>query len=349
MKPITVMHDFFIDRIIRLSSTDSLIDLLKEKSDTGGGSIRNINTIDVKGGNAVNVAYCLAKLGAKVNLFTITNTIGSSILKSTFHKYSKTVNLFLKHGQHGCTTSLEFCNKKNNVSNDSFVNVMFSDIGDIANFGPELLKSKKDLTTIQNSSCIMIVNWASNLKGTELVTEIFQKSNHIFHYLDPADIETRKDEFLKLLNNIYKSIDVLSLNENEFNSIMSILNKNLILQSRYTDDDIKNSLSVLSKHIKIKIDLHTRIGSAWSNGITVEFVSSINDDRKIQTTTGAGDCWDAANVLGYLAGLRNYERLFFANLCASLYIHDEFLEPPSIDAIQEFIKHNNTKNLFKNF
>ncbi len=338
MKPIVVMHDFFIDRIIRLPSQDSLIDILKEKSVIGGGSIRNIPTVDVKGGNAVNVAYCLAKLGAKVNLFTITNSIGSSVLKSTFSPYRKTVNLFLKKGNHGCTTSFEFYNKKNKTSTNSFVNIMFSDIGDIANFGPEFMKTRKDLTTLQNSSCIMIVNWASNLKGTQLVTEIFKKSNQIFHYLDPADIETRKEEFIKLLEKIHKNLDVLSINENEFNSIMSIINKRFVLYSGYTSDDVKTAVKILSKRIKIKIDLHTRIGSAWSDGQTVEFVDSMSDPRKIISTTGAGDCWDASNILGYLAGLTNHERLLFANLCASLYIRDASLDPPSMDVIRKVLK-----------
>ncbi len=347
MKPIVVMHDFFIDRIIRLSSTSSLVDILKEKSAIGGGSIRNIPTIDVKGGNAVNVAYCLAKFGAKVNLFTVTNNIGSSVLKSTFYPYRKTVNLFLKKGHHGCTTSFEFYYKKNNNSDKSFVNIMFSDIGDVANFGPDLLNSK-DLNALQNSSAIVIVNWASNLKGTQLVTEIFAKSNQIFHYLDPADIETRKEEFVKLLDRIQKNLDVLSINENEFNSIMGMIDKNFVLQSGYTSNEVKKAVTMLSKHIKIKIDLHTRIGAAWSDGNIVEFVASINNDHDIRSTTGAGDCWDASNVLGYLAGLTNYERLLFANLSASLYIHNEFLEPPSINLLHKAIKYKKTKN-FKNF
>ena len=50
---IVVMHDFFIDRIIRLESKEDLFDMVNEKAKVGGGSIRGIPTTDIKGGNAV--------------------------------------------------------------------------------------------------------------------------------------------------------------------------------------------------------------------------------------------------------------------------------------------------------
>ena len=53
---IVVMHDFFVDRIIRLESKENLFGALSEKAKVGGGSVRGIPTTDVKGGNAVNVA-----------------------------------------------------------------------------------------------------------------------------------------------------------------------------------------------------------------------------------------------------------------------------------------------------
>ena len=62
---IAVMPDFFVDRIIRLESKENFFEALTEKARVGGGSVRGIPTTDTKGGNAVNVAYCLAKLGAK--------------------------------------------------------------------------------------------------------------------------------------------------------------------------------------------------------------------------------------------------------------------------------------------
>jgi hypothetical protein len=48
------MHDFFIDRIIKLRSTKELFHVLNEKASFGGGSIREgISATEIKGGNAV--------------------------------------------------------------------------------------------------------------------------------------------------------------------------------------------------------------------------------------------------------------------------------------------------------
>jgi ribokinase len=74
--PIVVMSDFIIDRIIKLNSKQDLFNMINNKSKFGAGAIRGIQTYENKGGKAVNVAYCLAKLGAKqVTLFShnITN------------------------------------------------------------------------------------------------------------------------------------------------------------------------------------------------------------------------------------------------------------------------------------
>ena len=66
---LSVLPDFFIDRIIQISDMDNLTEIIENKIRVGGGSVRGLNSVDIKGGNAVNVAYCLARLGAKVDSF----------------------------------------------------------------------------------------------------------------------------------------------------------------------------------------------------------------------------------------------------------------------------------------
>ena len=67
----------------------------------------------------------------------------------------------------------------------------------------------------------------------------------------------------------------------------------------------------ISEKIGISIDIHTKLGSAWSNGKDSEIVPAIRSE--IRTLTGAGDVWDAADVIAYLAGLDPRDRLMFAN------------------------------------
>ena len=332
MGSVVVMSDFFIDRIIKLRSKQEFIEALTEKASFGGGSIRGIPTSDVKGGNAVNIAYGLAKLGAKVTLFTISDEIGSSMLRHIFSKFGDNVSLQIKNGKHGHTTALEFLNEK------SFsANVMISDVGDNINFGPDRIDSEDDLEILKNADGVIVVNWASNLKGTQLTEYVFRKSPKSLHFIDPADIETRKQEFLDSLTNIADLIDILSINENECNSLARAAGlDSLIPLNNCNPDDAKKAVTRLSQKIGISVDLHTRIGAAWSNGKETSFAHAIKVEAR--NLTGAGDYWDAADIFGYLAGFDTTERLVFSNACASLYIRNPYFEPVTIKEVFELLE-----------
>ena len=96
---IVVMPDFFVDRIIRLESKEKLFGAIDEKARAGGGSVRGFPTSDIKGGNAVNVAYALARLGARVTLFTVADDVGSAMLRQAFAQFSDRVALRIAEGQ----------------------------------------------------------------------------------------------------------------------------------------------------------------------------------------------------------------------------------------------------------
>src|ERR687896_1957352 len=290
MNSITVLPDFFVDRIIRLQSKEDFFNSLSEKASFGGGSIRDISTVDVKGGNAVNIAYCLAKLGMKTSLFTIADDIGLSILKHVFSRFEESkIHLRITKGKHGHTTAFEFLADKNSSSK---VNVMVSDVGDNVNFGPDRISSEEDLVILKNSDGIMVVNWASNLKGSQLIEYVFKNSPKALHFIDPADIESRKYDFLNMLIEISKFTDILSINENECNSLSSAIGFDPLMPAydSYTIDSVKNAAKVLAEKVGISIDLHTRKGAAWSNGSETIFVHPIKVELKM--LTGAGDSWD---------------------------------------------------------
>ena len=327
MNSITVMPDFFVDRIIKLKSKEDFFDALNEKAKFGGGSIRDISTIDVKGGNAVNIAYCLAKLGMKATLFTIADNIGSAMLRQIFSKFQEDkINLRIIKGKHGHTTAFEFMSDQS-----SKVNVMVSDVGDNVNFGPDRISSEEDLVILRNSDGIMVVNWASNLNGSQLIEYVFKNSPKALHFIDPADIESRKYDFLNTLTGISKFTDILSINENECNSLSSAIGFDPLIPAyeNYTIDSVKNAAKALAEKVGISIDLHTRKGAAWSNGSETIFVHPIKVEPKM--LTGAGDSWDAADIVGYLAGLEPKERLLFSNACASLYIRNPDGEPATLN------------------
>jgi ribokinase len=324
------MPDFFVDRIIRLESKENLFDMLTEKAKVGGGSVRGIPTTDIKGGNAVNVAYCLAKLGAKVSLFTIADELGTTMIRQAFSQFGDKVSLRIANGRNGLTTSFEF------PYDDTHVNVMVSDIGDNANFGSERISSEADKTILKNADGVMVVNWASNLRGTDLAEFSFKNSPSAFHFLATADIETRKHDFRDSLVKLAGLTDCLSINENECNSLADALGFGRLLGPSYSANEVKVVAKRIAERVGISTDLHTKIGSAWSNGKETAFAHTIKVEAK--RLTGAGDTWDAAAIIGYLVGLHPQERLLFANCCASLYVRDPNGEPPSMNKVFELVE-----------
>lgn len=356
---ITVLPDFFIDRIIQISDMGKLTEIMEKKIKVGGGSVRGLNSIDIKGGNAVNVAYCLAGLGAKVDLFTVADNIGYSVLNSIFKKFNSKVNLHIKNGKHGLTTIFEFTNPSFSVSN-----VMLSDVGDNRNFGPESIESTTTTTStavavdddndilsiLKSSSAVVLTNWASNLKGTDLLKYVFANSPNSLHFLDPADISERRLEFVQDLRTNSKLIDILSINENEYLQIicallttsggdgsggdMFILDKENI--HSITPTNLCKSALFLSKLFKIDICIHTMIGSVLSDGFKTVFVNAISPS-KINIVSGAGDSWDSAFLFGHLLKFTIEEKLCFANLFAFLYLENSYNDPPSLQNIVDYI------------
>ncbi len=315
---VVVLNDFFLDRIVKIADIEKTYSQILEKSKFGG-SIRGIAQKDIKGGNATNVAYALARLGYPVTLITVGDKASSNLLKDAFSEFQK-ASLFVIDGKPGRTTSLEFRNGSN------IVNIMLSDLGDNENFGPEKLGSKEQ-EVIRNSDAVIVANWASNEKGTELSKFVFEKSTRALHFLDPADIQTRPAEFKEAITELNPFLDSLCLNENECN----ILLKQHGLEGISGVDETNKLILELSNKASVSVDLHVSSGAYWSNGKQVEFVKSFLVEPNF--VTGAGDVWDAANIIGYLANLDPHERLLFANGAASLYVGNPQGVPPTLDDV----------------
>ncbi|MDA4131392.1 MAG: hypothetical protein OK457_11530, partial [Thaumarchaeota archaeon] len=73
---VTVLPDYFVDRFLRLNSFKELASAITTKGiEGGGGSIRGTRQSEVKGGNAVNLAFALGSIGISVNLITIADSL----------------------------------------------------------------------------------------------------------------------------------------------------------------------------------------------------------------------------------------------------------------------------------
>ena len=337
-KPIVVLPDFFIDRIIQLKSKEHFFESILQKTKYGGGSIREFNAIEKKGGNAVNVAYALATLGVKVVLFTIADKVGSAFLSNTFSKFGDIIQLRITDGSNGLTTALEFHSENGGASE----NIMLNHLRGIADIGPEIINSNSDLSILKDSSAVVFLNWGSNNKGSNLIEYVFKNSSKSsFHFLDPADIDNRKSEFKEMLIQNKDNIDTLSINENECNSLCKAFdfNKNILYEN--SNIKLKKIVEELSTILEIKICLHTRTGSIWSDGNDSFFASAF--ETNVVNLTGAGNCWDSGYIFSTLAGLKIEERLLFANAFASLYVGSPDAEPPTIEKVVNFLENNRDK------
>ena len=98
---------------------------------------------------------------------------------------------------------------------------------------------------------------------------------------------------------------------------------------------IKKAALEIANKLSIKINIHTRIGAAWSDG-----EKPYLPPFKVEPLTGAGDPWDSANIIAHMIGLDKEQRLVFSNAYASLYVANPVAEPASIDETIEFIEKN---------
>lgn len=151
---------------------------------------------------------------------------------------------------------------------------------------------------------------------------------------NPADTQTRPKEFKEALNELHSHLNSLCINENECNILLKQYGLGTISDAKGT----KKLVQELAKKISVAIDLHTASGSYWSNGSEVEFVKSFQVEPVI--VTGAGDVWDAANIVGYLANLSTQERLVFANGTSALYIKNTQGDPPTLHEVLSFATKN---------
>ena len=137
--------------------------------------------------------------------------------------------------------------------------------------------------------------------------------------LDCADISTSVDRLPKLIDDIIRKdlVDIISLNENECSVLSQYLGFKK-LSENYSVKDIKEIAVSLSSHLNLSIEIHTPLGSCSASDNDVHFVKSF-EIQPIRLT-GAGDVWNAANVLGIKKEISVEKRLNFANACAAVYV-----------------------------
>jgi len=334
------LPDFFLDRIISLQwNPAEFSGLLSEVVQRKGGSIDGVPQIDMPGGNAVNVASALSRLDVKVTPIICTSELGLQQIKYRF-KGSRIDFSHVKICKRpSITTAMEF------RSQDGKTNVMVRDLGDLENFGPKDL-DESDYKLIDEADYACLFNWAGTLKyGTALAQAVFGRAKQSWRcktFYDTADPNPNAKNIPNLIEKVLTTskIDILSVNENEAFMYASQLDEGLKeKRSQLSSAELAlEAARVLTKHFSAQIDLHTTVFSASIRGKQEVVVPAFK--VKVLRATGAGDAWNAGNILADHNGLSDQCRLLLANAVAACYLSGVDGLHPTKDRLASFLKTN---------
>ncbi len=333
-----VMPDFFYDRIVSLDYDPARFSsAIAGIAGRKGGSLDGIAQMDIRGGNAVNTASALAALNVHVTPIVCTSTLGLELMKFYLQKYRVNLSHVKIAEKTSLTTALELKMKNEKV------NVMIRDLGSLENFGPSDLNDH-DYELIKNSDYVCSFNWAGTKKfGTKLAETVFNRvktSGKGTTYYAPADPTPNSDKISELMQKVLKTscVDVLSINENEAIFYASILNDDIRRnpKKQQFEELAVDAARVLAENLTSRIDLHATFFSATFTQKTEVIVPAFK--IKALRAIGAGDSWDAGNIIGYGNALSDECRLALANAVSAFYLSDVNGEHPTLRKLKKFVK-----------
>lgn len=335
---VVVMPDFFLDRLINLDhNINDFTSIINNIVERKGGSQDGIKQTDMRGGNAINVASALVALGAYVTPIVCTSKFGLQQLRFYLGQTKVDTSHVKISSAASVTTALEFRTETGQA------NVMLRDVGSLADFGPENL-TENDWALIENADYVCLFNWAGTKNhGTALADKVFRRvktSGKGKTYFDTADPTPNQTQISQLMQTVLKTpnVDVLSLNENEAVTYAALLDKDLqdSRKQKRVDELAMEAAHVLVKHLQVRIDLHTTAYSATVTKKREVIVPAFKVE--VLRATGAGDAWDAGNIVGDANGLPDECRLMLANAVAACYLSDPDGAHPTRQKLTRFLE-----------
>lgn len=308
-----VLHDFFVDRLVHVKSIEGLTSSINAKAEQGGGGIHGVAQEEVSGGNAVNLARAMARLGLRVLLITHSDNAHEGLLRRAFEGTHAEIRV--KPLPPGLTVAIE-----------GRENVMLGECGGARRFGPSLL-GYDDWSAMARADLVCSVNWAANESGTELLRAIRSRlGRRKAIYFDPADFRDRSPQFGLLLKEASEKglFDWVSMNEWEATAAAELMH--------IGTGSLGQTCKALAAKLDVAFDLHGVDESYASDGMVLS--SSRCTKIRSRRLTGAGDAWDAAAIYGKLNGMGEARRLRFANAAARVYLQREELLPPTAEEVE---------------
>lgn len=337
---VVVMPDFFLDRLIELDCNVSRFSsMVKDVTERKGGSIDGITQEEIRGGNAINTASALAALGVTVTPIVCTSRLGLQQINFHLRPHRVDTSHVKVLQKASLTTALEIKTK------DGKANVMLRDLGSLADFGPANL-IEADYELVEDADYVCLFNWAGTRNfGTALAQSVFKRvkaKGKGKTYYDTADPTSNREKIGEMMEKVLRSslVDVLSLNENEAVSYAALLD-DWVSEHRGNlrfDELAMGSARILAKRLSARIDLHTTSFSATFTKNSEVVVPAFK--IKALRATGAGDAWNAGNILADGNALSAEVRLGLANAVSACYLSDSEGVHPTREKLIKFIKNS---------
>ena len=328
---VVAMPDFFLDYVLSFpGKLEEMILAMSEVAGRGGGNVLGWKHLVGRGGNSSNFSAQLSRLGAHVTPVIETDDFGRAALSQ-----------FLKGVDLSHVTNTGFLSRTLSFEAEHSgrrVNIMASDPGSLASFGPGKL-SQSDKSLISEVDFVCLFNWNQNLKGTELAEEVFhivKENGKGVTFFDPGDPTSNKAKLPELNDRVLSKglVDVLSVNENELAQLGHVVGAQTSGLEGEEENPLFQAASVLSM-LGSRVDLHTpEFSATFVDGQRERVLCAMAEPLKV---TGAGDAWNAGDVFAQAMSLSHKERLVFANATAAAYMRRSDLEPCSLAEILELV------------
>ncbi len=346
---VVILPDFFLDHFVVLDDFDSFTSGIERLATQGGGNLMGTNHLIRRGGNSVNTASALLRLGLDPTLIVTTDEQGSLLLKSLVDP-----SLDLSHvhtdGKLAATVSIELEYQARPV------NLMVSDSGSVANFSFDDL-TEDDILSIRESTLTALLCLNHNKNGSALAKDLFsmlKSDGSTITFMDTGDPSGNPSLISSLTKDVLGDglVDILGANENEISWFAAAISNdsNRWKPGRLEQHDWLRAAKLVSSEIGVRVDLHTPLFSACIIEDHLAAVPSFEMTPRL--TCGAGDSWNAGDIYGSLYGLSDVDRLTMANALAALYVSSENAEHPTKNQIIHFLEEKpqvsvSGKNLLK--
>lgn len=330
---VVALPDLFLDHVVPVGDGEAFLAEAAEVRRRGGGNIRTVAQELRPGGNAANTALGLARLGVPTTLVAATDGPARLLLERAAEDAPLDLDSVAATDRPARTVALESTGGARGTDGTG-ANVMLSDAGYVAGFGPEDVPDAA-WEAIASADAVLVANWSQTRShGTRLLEAVVEAAPPGAVYMDTGDMSRRGDALRGLLSSpALPSLGTWAMNENEARTLVRALGMDTSGKSDgKADARMAPWGTALAARLGIRIDLHT---GAWAGSFRAdEAVEARGFEIKAKRLTGAGDAWNAGNITASLLGLDHRARLRIAHGVAALSLRSP--APPRLDDLRRW-------------